>query len=69
MDKKMSKTHYGCSGSCRGEITEEQFNAGQKTCNDQDCDCYGEPLKKMEYCSSCEKHYMPESADNHRNCG
>ena len=69
MDKTMVKTHYRCEGSCGGEITEEQFNAGQNICNDQDCDCYGRPLEKMEYCSFCNEYYTPASSDYHGACG
>ena len=64
----MTKTHYGCTGSCGGEVTEEQFRAGKQTCGDKTCDKYGEPLEKMKYCSACSEYYTSESADEHAAC-
>jgi hypothetical protein len=69
MGKTMVKTHYGCKGSCGGEVTEEQFNAGKKTCGDKSCDQYGKPLEKMSYCSGCSEYYTQKSADQHADCG
>jgi hypothetical protein len=63
------KTHYGCSGSCGGEVTEEQYLAGKKTCGDKSCYRYGQPLEKMSYCSACDEYYTKDAAEEHTECG
>jgi hypothetical protein len=68
MGKTMTKTHYGCSGSCGGQVTEEQFNAGKKTCGDKNCERFGKPLEKMSYCAACDEHYTKDAAHMHSEC-
>jgi hypothetical protein len=63
-----TKIHYGCKGSCGGEVTEEEFLAGQTTCADESCDEYGQPLEKMKYCSSCDEYYTSDSTEEHADC-
>ena len=63
-----TKIHYGCKGSCGGEVTEEQFLAGQKTCADENCDEYRKPLEKMKYCRSCDEFYTSDLAFEHDDC-
>jgi hypothetical protein len=68
MGKTIVKTHYGCTGSCGGEVTEEQFKAGQTTCADEECDRYGKPLEKMLHCAGCDTYYTKASAKEHADC-
>jgi hypothetical protein len=68
MGKTATKTHYGCTGSCGGQVTEEQYIAGKKTCGDKSCDQYGKPLQKMEHCMGCGEDYLPDAAEDHEAC-
>ena len=63
-----SETHYGCTGSCGGEVTEAQYRAGQTKCGDKSCDRYGKPLEKMMFCSACNEYYASDSAQMHADC-
>jgi hypothetical protein len=63
-----NETHYGCAGSCGGEVTEAQYKAGMTKCGDKSCERYGKPLEKLQFCSSCNEYYPNESAADHANC-
>lgn len=65
MNKTIDKAHYGCTGSCGMEVTEEQFNAGKTKCLDKSCNRYGELLEKMAYCSVCDEYHTQSSAGQH----
>ncbi|OHB56868.1 MAG: hypothetical protein A2Y07_10870 [Planctomycetes bacterium GWF2_50_10] len=57
----MSEIRYICTGPCGTEVTEDQFLAGQSTCEDETCDQYGEPLEKVMYCGACDVYYKREA--------
>lgn len=59
---------YGCPG-CGMEVTEEQFEQGQTTCDHETCERFGEPLEKMQYCVSCEEYFTSDTAEEHTECG
>jgi hypothetical protein len=58
---------YGCPG-CGGEVSQKQYEAGQTTCNDENCVKFGEPLEEMQYCDSCNEYYGSNKAEEHVNC-
>jgi hypothetical protein len=68
MAKVKTKTQYGCSGSCGGIVSEDDFRNGKRTCGDEDCDRYGQPLEKMEHCPGCGQDFLPQDADEHETC-
>jgi hypothetical protein len=68
MGKTTTQVHYGCAGSCGGQVTEEQYKAGKTTCGDKSCDMYGKSLQKMEHCAGCGEDYLPEAAADHDGC-
>jgi hypothetical protein len=63
-----NEKHYGCPG-CGAEISENEYKKGQTTCNDKDCERYGEPFEQLQYCQACDEHYNADSADKHSECG
>jgi hypothetical protein len=64
-----NEKHYGCPGGCGAEITEDQFQAGQTTCQDESCERCGEPFEEMQYCPGCDVYYTAENATAHSECG
>lgn len=54
------KTIYICPGSCKGVATEEQWNAGAKTCGAKTCELHGKPLQKRNKCDRCGAVFKPE---------
>ena len=62
-----SEKRYGCPG-CGAEITEEQFQNGQTTCQSESCENWGEPFEKMQFCAGCDAYYTSEDTDEHSSC-
>ncbi|MEK6967617.1 MAG: hypothetical protein AABX51_03230 [Nanoarchaeota archaeon] len=44
---------YDCPGTCKGVVTEEEYNAGAKTCSTQGCSFIGKPLEPRDQCDDC----------------
>jgi len=63
-----NESHYGCP-VCGAEISEKEYRAGNTTCNDENCENYGEPLEKLEFCAACEEYYSADMAERHSECG
>lgn len=61
MDEKV----YVCTGTCKAEITEEQFKAGLTKCGAEKCTLKGHDFVKMRKCSKCGKIYSPEEKHAH----
>jgi len=40
----LKMARYVCKESCKGSVSEEEFNAGKKTCAAEGCDNFGKPL-------------------------
>ena len=51
---------YVCKGSCKGSVSEEEFNTGKKTCATNGCENFGNPLVPEETAS---EHPMPEKSE------
>ena len=47
-DSKKDKVKYICEGSCKAEITQEQYDKGLTKCGAKDCSLYGKPFKKVK---------------------
>jgi len=56
----MDEVRYVCTGSCHGMVTEQEYQSGKTNCAAEDCDKYGEALKKMMYCPGCDVIYREE---------
>ena len=59
----MDKTVYICTGTCKAEISEEQFNEGLKKCGTPGCNMRGHTFAKRLKCHECKAYYKP--GDNH----
>lgn len=55
----MAEVKYVCTGSCGGQVSEEEYNQGKTTCGDPNCEKHGQPLEKKLVCSQCGKHFEP----------
>jgi hypothetical protein len=53
----MGVIRYVCEGSCQGKVTEDEHKEGKTTCGTKDCENYGQPLVRREYCSRCNTVY------------
>lgn len=38
---------YVCEGTCRAQITKEQFDKGLTKCGTKSCTLYGKPFKRV----------------------
>jgi hypothetical protein len=69
MDKTVyhsdDKLVYICTGSCKAEISEEQFKNGLTKCGTESCTLYGRDFKKMTKCSKCGQVYSEKNLHNH----
>ena len=49
-------TCYQYHPEMRG-VSEDEFNAGSNTCQEEKCICKGQTLEAGEYCKECDKMY------------
>lgn len=61
----MAKNIYICTGGCNGKVTEEEYNAGKRTCGDPNCPKYGQPFEKRLKCEECGVEYKAEEQHDH----
>lgn len=48
LNEDQKKVKYVCEGTCGGEVTEEEYNAGKQTCQALDCPHFQQPFKRVE---------------------
>lgn len=56
---------YICEGTCKAEISEEEFNNGLTQCGTEGCTLKGHQFRKMIKCGTCGKVYSPETPHSH----
>lgn len=49
----MEKTVWVCTGGCGAKTSQEQYEAGEKTCGSPACANYGKPFEKRSECQAC----------------
>jgi hypothetical protein len=42
----MDETVYVCTGTCKAEITQDQYDGGLTKCGAADCSMHGQPFEK-----------------------
>ena len=47
------ETKYICTGGCGGEVTKEEFEAGETTCGTEGCPHHGKTFEQRLYCTEC----------------
>lgn len=60
----MNKVVYICVGTCKAEISEEQFKAGLTKCGGEGCTLKGHDFAKRLKCQECGVVF--EEKDNHK---
>ena len=53
----MDKVVYVCTGTCKAEISEEQYNKGLIKCGTKDCSLFGHNFEKRLKCHVCGATY------------
>ena len=61
----MDKVVYICTGTCKAEISEEEFNKGLKKCGTQGCTLYGHTFARRRKCRECGAYYKEEETHTH----
>ncbi len=61
----MPQPVYICLGTCKAQISEEQFQQGLTACGADECTLKGHTFKKMLKCDQCQAIYAPEEDHNH----
>ena len=61
MDKKyLCFACYGYHPEMRG-VSEDEFNNGNKICQEEKCVCKGQEFETAQYCEACEKMFRYET--------
>ncbi len=55
----MDKAVHICTGTCRAEISEEEYNKGLVKCGAQGCTHFGHAFEKRIKCNECQVYYKP----------
>jgi len=61
----MDKTVYICTGTCKAEISEEQYKDGLTKCGTQGCTHFGHTFEKVLNCHECGSYYRPGEQHSH----
>ena len=61
----MDKTVYICTGTCKAEISEEQYKEGLTKCGTQGCTHFGHTFEKVLKCHECGSYYRPGEQHSH----
>jgi len=61
----MDKAVYVCIGSCKAEISEEEYNNGLSKCGTQGCSHFGHTFEKRKKCHICGAYYKEEESHTH----
>ncbi len=56
---------YVCTGSCKAEISEKEYNAGLIRCGAKDCTLFGHPFERRLKCHICGSTYRQEEKHSH----
>ena len=61
MDKKI----YICTGTCRAEISKDQYDNGLVKCGTKTCDRFGQSFEEKIKCEICGKIFNPSKNHSH----
>lgn len=61
----MDKVVYICTGTCKAEISEEQYKNGLTKCGTQGCSRCGHTFAKRMKCSVCKAYYKEGEIHTH----
>ncbi|OGK24219.1 hypothetical protein A3A46_01720 [Candidatus Roizmanbacteria bacterium RIFCSPLOWO2_01_FULL_37_13] len=62
----MDKSVYICTGTCKAEISEEEYNKGLTKCGTQGCTHFGHTFEKRMKCSICGAYYKEGEKHEHK---
>lgn len=62
----MNKIVYVCTGTCKAEISDEQYEAGLIRCGTPECTLYNHTFEKRIKCGVCSQLYKQEEDHSHR---
>ena len=63
--KTMDKIVYICTGTCKAEISEGEYNKGLTKCGTQGCSNFGHTFEKRMKCHVCGEVYKIQEEHNH----
>lgn len=61
----MNKVVYVCTGSCKAEISEEQYKGGLTKCGAKGCTMEGYDFEKRFKCDTCGEVFKEKEIHNH----
>ncbi len=61
----MDKIVYVCTGTCKAEISEEDYKNGLTKCGTESCSLYGHQFQKMKKCGQCGQLYTEGELHQH----
>lgn len=61
----MDKVVYICTGTCKAEISEEEYNKGLVKCGTQGCTHFGHAFEKRMKCRVCGTYYKEGDVHTH----
>ncbi|OGH17645.1 MAG: hypothetical protein A3C22_01135 [Candidatus Levybacteria bacterium RIFCSPHIGHO2_02_FULL_37_10] len=61
----MNKVVHVCTGTCKAEISEEQYNDGLTQCGAERCTMQGHNFEKRMRCGSCNQLYKEGETHTH----
>lgn len=61
----MNKAVYVCTGTCKAEVSEEQYKAGLNKCGTESCTLKGHEFEKRLKCVECGVVFKEEEIHVH----
>ena len=61
----MDKTVYICTGTCKAEISEEEYKGGLTKCGTEGCTKKGHTFEMRKKCAECGAYYKPGESHSH----
>jgi hypothetical protein len=61
----MNKVVYICVGTCKAEISEEQYKGGLIKCGGEACTLKGHDFAKRLKCKQCDKVFKEDEKHSH----
>lgn len=61
----MDKIVYICTGTCKAEISEEEYKKGLTKCGTKGCSHFGHKFEKRRKCHVCGEYYKKGEIHKH----
>lgn len=61
----MDKVVYICTGSCKAEVSQEDYDKGLTKCGADTCNMHNHPFKKVFKCAQCGAYYEEAGTHSH----